>query len=113
MTFHFPVTFLFPVKFGGSEAIITALSDEYEVIRKNREIFVACLFSFYFIVGLTTCTEGGVYIFQLLDSYAAGHVSAIDSSLFISGRNSIPIGSQNCLLIRIFNLNFFPFEFPI
>lgn len=89
MTFHFPVTFLFPVKFGGSEAIITALSDEYEVIRKNREIFVACLFSFYFIVGLTTCTEGGVYIFQLLDSYAAGHVSAIDSSLsFRSELNS-------------------------
>ncbi|KAL7737655.1 hypothetical protein ACLKA6_007763 [Drosophila palustris] len=30
--------------FGGSEAIITALSDEFPKIRKNRELFVAALF---------------------------------------------------------------------
>ncbi|ALC41674.1 DAT [Drosophila busckii] len=59
--------------FGGSEAIITALSDEFPKIRKNRELFVAGLFSLYFVVGLASCTQGGFYFFQLLDRYAAGY----------------------------------------
>ncbi|XP_053625464.1 sodium-dependent dopamine transporter [Plodia interpunctella] len=59
--------------FGGSEAIITALSDEFPLIGHHREIFVACLFTLYFIVGLTSCTKGGFYFFQLLDRYAAGY----------------------------------------
>ncbi|XP_014240511.1 sodium-dependent dopamine transporter [Cimex lectularius] len=59
--------------FGGSEAIITALSDEFPLIGKNREIFVACLFTLYFIVGLASCAQGGFYFFNLLDRYAAGY----------------------------------------
>lgn len=59
--------------FGGSEAIITALSDEFPKIGRNREIFVGCLFSLYFVVGLASCTQGGFYFFQLLDKYAAGY----------------------------------------
>uniref|UniRef100_T1GHD0 Transporter n=1 Tax=Megaselia scalaris TaxID=36166 RepID=T1GHD0_MEGSC len=59
--------------FGGSEAIITALSDEFPKIGKNREIFVAGLFSIYFLVGLASCSQGGFYFFQLLDKYAAGY----------------------------------------
>lgn len=59
--------------FGGSEAIITALSDEFPKIGRNREVFVAGLFSLYFVVGLMSCTQGGFYYFQLLDRYAAGY----------------------------------------
>ncbi|XP_050094668.1 sodium-dependent dopamine transporter [Anopheles aquasalis] len=59
--------------FGGSEAIITALSDEFPKIGRNREVFVAILFSLYFVVGLASCTQGGFYFFQLLDRYAAGY----------------------------------------
>ncbi|XP_037886739.1 sodium-dependent dopamine transporter [Glossina fuscipes] len=59
--------------FGGSEAIITALSDEFPLIGNNRELFVAGLFSLYFVVGLASCTQGGFYFFQLLDRYAAGY----------------------------------------
>ncbi|XP_029726543.2 sodium-dependent dopamine transporter isoform X1 [Aedes albopictus] len=59
--------------FGGSEAIITALSDEFPKIGRNREIFVAGLFTLYFFVGLASCTQGGFYFFQLLDRYAAGY----------------------------------------
>ncbi|KAG8230248.1 hypothetical protein J437_LFUL009786 [Ladona fulva] len=59
--------------FGGSEAIITALSDEFPTIGKNREIFVAGLFTLYFVVGLASCTQGGFYFFHLLDRYAAGY----------------------------------------
>lgn len=61
------------IQFGGSEAIITALSDEFPKIGRHREIFVAGLFSLYFIVGLASCTQGGFYYFQLLDRYAAGY----------------------------------------
>ncbi|XP_056643755.1 sodium-dependent dopamine transporter [Diorhabda sublineata] len=59
--------------FGGSEAIITALSDEFPKIGRNREIFVACLFTLYFLVGLASCSQGGFYFFLLLDRYAAGY----------------------------------------
>ncbi|OQV25275.1 Sodium-dependent dopamine transporter [Hypsibius exemplaris] len=60
--------------FAGSEAVITGVSDEVPLFEKHREIFVACLFTFYFFAaGLATCTQGGFYIVQLLDSYAAGY----------------------------------------
>ncbi|XP_078038820.1 sodium-dependent dopamine transporter [Augochlora pura] len=59
--------------FGGSEAIITALSDEFPLIGNNREIFVALLFTLYFVVGLASCSQGGFYFFHLLDRYAAGY----------------------------------------
>ncbi|XP_031845957.2 sodium-dependent dopamine transporter isoform X2 [Nomia melanderi] len=59
--------------FGGSEAIITALSDEFPIIGNNREIFVAILFTLYFLVGLASCSQGGFYFFHLLDRYAAGY----------------------------------------
>uniref|UniRef100_T1KSR7 Transporter n=1 Tax=Tetranychus urticae TaxID=32264 RepID=T1KSR7_TETUR len=59
--------------FGGSEAIITALSDEYPLIKKNREIFVAILFTFYFFIGQFSCAQGGAYVVHLLDTYAAGY----------------------------------------
>ncbi|KAK5644887.1 hypothetical protein RI129_006187 [Pyrocoelia pectoralis] len=59
--------------FGGSEAIITALSDEFPKIGRHRELFVACLFSLYFVVGLASCSQGGFYFFHLLDRYAAGY----------------------------------------
>ncbi|CAL8084404.1 unnamed protein product [Orchesella dallaii] len=58
--------------FGGSEAIITALSDEFPIIGTHREIFVLCLFSLYFVVGLGSCAQGGFYVFSLLEKYAAG-----------------------------------------
>ncbi|XP_062601592.1 sodium-dependent dopamine transporter-like [Saccostrea cucullata] len=59
--------------FGGSEAIITAISDEFPVLRKHREIFVGALFSLYMIVGLAFCTQGGAYVVSLMDKYAAGY----------------------------------------
>lgn len=60
-------------QFGGSEAIITGLSDEFPMIKRNREIFVALLFTLYFIVGLASCAQGGVYVVELLDRYAASY----------------------------------------
>jgi len=48
--------------FGGSEAIITALSDEYPVIGRHREVFVAGLFSVYFVVGLASCSQVSQFV---------------------------------------------------
>ncbi|CAF1985152.1 unnamed protein product [Rotaria magnacalcarata] len=57
--------------FGGSEAIITALSDEFPVLRRHREWFVGILFFFYFLIGIPSCTDAGVYFVELLQNYAA------------------------------------------
>ncbi|XP_014673494.1 PREDICTED: sodium-dependent dopamine transporter-like [Priapulus caudatus] len=43
--------------FGGSEAIITALSDEFVWVKKHREIFIGCLFTLYYCIGLTACAQ--------------------------------------------------------
>ncbi|CAD5221262.1 unnamed protein product [Bursaphelenchus xylophilus] len=55
--------------FGGSEAIITGLSDEYPILKRHREVFVGCLFSFYMIVALFLCTEGGILVMEWLIVY--------------------------------------------
>lgn len=46
----------FVLQFGGSEAIITGVTDEFPILKKKREIFVAALFILYFLVGLASCT---------------------------------------------------------
>jgi SNF family Na+-dependent transporter len=51
--------------------VITALADEYPILRKKREIFVGVLFSFYMIVGIPSCTQGGYYIVELFNNYSA------------------------------------------
>ncbi|XP_053214889.1 sodium-dependent serotonin transporter-like [Panonychus citri] len=58
--------------FGGLEALITGICDEYpQTIRKNREIFVVILITFIFLIALPTTTYGGNYVVQLLDTYGA------------------------------------------
>ncbi|KAG1672550.1 Sodium-dependent dopamine transporter [Nymphon striatum] len=59
--------------FGGSEAIVTALTDEFPIIGRNREIFMALLFTFYYIIGIFSCTQGGAYVIHLLDTFAANY----------------------------------------
>ncbi|KAI3380950.1 hypothetical protein SNEBB_002547 [Seison nebaliae] len=56
--------------FGGSEAIITAISDEFPILAKHRELFVGGLFSFYMLVGLPSCTYGGIYLVELFNQYS-------------------------------------------
>ncbi|KAH9503902.1 hypothetical protein Btru_064110 [Bulinus truncatus] len=59
--------------FGGSEAIITALADEFPVLRRHRELFVGCLFTLYFVVGLASVSEGGFYVVRLMETFGAGY----------------------------------------
>ncbi|CAO1336167.1 unnamed protein product, partial [Diamesa hyperborea] len=59
--------------FGGLEAMITALCDEYpNALGKRREIFVAGLLVVIYICALPTMTYGGVYLVNFLNVYGPG-----------------------------------------
>ncbi|KAK6625289.1 hypothetical protein RUM43_005583 [Polyplax serrata] len=56
--------------FGGLEAMITALCDEYpKLLGRHREIFVAVLLVFIYICALPTTTFGGAALVDLLNDY--------------------------------------------
>ncbi|XP_072047524.1 sodium-dependent dopamine transporter-like isoform X2 [Amphiura filiformis] len=58
--------------FGGSESILTGLSDLFpNLIKEHREIFVGCLFTLYFLIGLAFTSQGGIYMVTLFDNFAA------------------------------------------
>ena len=52
------------------------MSDVFPVLRRHREVFVGVLFSFYFIIGIPSCTDAGIYFVELLQNYA-GRVSRL------------------------------------
>ncbi|XP_019874139.2 sodium-dependent serotonin transporter [Aethina tumida] len=59
--------------FGGLEAMITALCDEYpKVLGRHREIFVAVLLFCIYICALPTTTYGGVHLVNMLNVYGPG-----------------------------------------
>lgn len=64
-------------QFVGIEGFITALTDiwPHKLRRKgNREIFIAVVCAFSFLVGLSMVTEGGMYVFQIFDYYTGSRI---------------------------------------
>ena len=83
--------------FGGLEAMITGLCDEYpRILRKNRKIFVACLVAFIWLCSLPTTTYGGNYVVNLLDQYGTSM-----SLLFIVFIESVAV----CLIFGAENVS--------
>nr|XP_020450143.1 sodium-dependent serotonin transporter-like isoform X2 [Monopterus albus] len=59
--------------FGGLEAIITAVLDEYpDHLSHRRELFVLCLVVVCFLGSLSTLTNGGAYVVKLLEEFGVG-----------------------------------------
>lgn len=61
--FHILLLFLgLDSTFGGLEAMITALCDEYpRLLGRHREIFVACVVTFVYVCALPTTTYVSLY----------------------------------------------------
>ncbi|KAL7836221.1 hypothetical protein AOLI_G00275050 [Acnodon oligacanthus] len=68
--------------FGGLEAIITAVMDEYpDLLTHRRELFVLGLVVVCFLGSLSTLTKGGAYVVKLLEEFGVG--SSIIAVVFL------------------------------
>lgn len=60
------------------ETVVTTIVDSYpERLRHRKAQVLACVCSFMFLVGLFLCTNGGMYILQLMDNYCASFSALI------------------------------------
>ncbi|XP_044151419.1 sodium-dependent dopamine transporter [Bufo gargarizans] len=57
---------------GGMESVITGLIDEFKFLHRHRKLFTLFVVLFTFIICLSCVTNGGIYVFTLLDHFAAG-----------------------------------------
>ncbi|XP_016067651.1 PREDICTED: sodium-dependent dopamine transporter [Miniopterus natalensis] len=57
---------------GGMESVITGLIDEFQLLHRHRELFTLFIVLLTFLLSLFCVTNGGIYVFTLLDHFAAG-----------------------------------------
>ncbi|XP_041081434.1 sodium- and chloride-dependent GABA transporter 3-like [Polyodon spathula] len=69
------------------ESLVTAVMDMYpKTFRRGyrRELLILALSVFSYFIGLIMLTEGGMYVFQLFDSYAASGMCLLFVAIFES-----------------------------
>jgi len=65
-------------EFCNVEALITGLVDNYpHILLKHRRKFTVGMCFLMFLLGLPMCTNGGVYLFQLMDFYSCSGLSLL------------------------------------
>jgi len=65
-------------QFCGVESLMTGLVDNWsEQLQPHRKKFTLFMVAFMFLLGLPMITEGGMYVFQLMDFYAASGMSLL------------------------------------
>jgi solute carrier family 6 amino acid transporter-like protein 5/7/9/14 len=58
-------------QFTMTETLTTAVMDQWPALRKQKALVVVGACSMGFLLGLTMCTNGGVYMFTLIDSFSS------------------------------------------
>uniref|UniRef100_A0AAV2M467 Sodium-and chloride-dependent GABA transporter 3 n=1 Tax=Knipowitschia caucasica TaxID=637954 RepID=A0AAV2M467_KNICA len=69
------------------ESLVTAVVDMYpDMFRRGnrREVLILGMSIVSFLIGLIMCTEGGMYVFQLFDAYAASGMCLLFVAIFES-----------------------------
>ena len=65
-------------EFCNVEALVTGIVDNWpEYLLKHRRIFTIGICVFMFALGVPMCTEGGVFLFQLMDFYRCVLISSL------------------------------------
>ncbi|XP_033739697.1 sodium- and chloride-dependent glycine transporter 2-like isoform X2 [Pecten maximus] len=58
-------------QFAFTETVCIIFEESFPLLKRRRTIFRGCLAACGVILGLAFCTQGGVYLFQLIDWYCA------------------------------------------
>ncbi|CAD5120615.1 DgyrCDS9172 [Dimorphilus gyrociliatus] len=77
-------------QFGGVEGVVTAVVDQFpHLLRvgRRKEIFIAVICFFSYLVGLSMVTRGGIYVFQIFDYYSTSRIV-----LFIGFLECVTVG---------------------
>ncbi|CAL4125905.1 unnamed protein product [Meganyctiphanes norvegica] len=56
--------------FASVETVTTALLDNFPSLRNHKTVTVFLSCTFMFLIGISMCLEGGIYVFTLFDNYA-------------------------------------------
>ncbi|KAB7505482.1 Sodium- and chloride-dependent glycine transporter 2 [Armadillidium nasatum] len=59
-------------QFAYVETLSTGLCDQFKIMREHRSLLMIGLTSVLFLLGIPMCLEGGVYLFEVINLYAAG-----------------------------------------
>jgi len=82
------ITIAVDSQFSGTEGLLTMFYDYFDWPRKNRELFSGLFCLFFFLCGLIFVTPGGVYVFEIFNSYAVSGICL----LWLVAWQSIGIG---------------------